>query len=234
MPRIRVAIADDHAVVCEGYRRLLELEHDMDVVATFSTGEAAYRWLSTHAADVLILDISMPGRGGLDTLKRLHYRLPALKIMIFTMHESESLASHALALGAQRFITKTSSPHVLIEAVREIAAPHERTRSDSAPAHDADLSPHERLSPREFDVFLLLAQGVSVDEIASSRMLSKKTVANYQTVIRQKTGCRSPVEILRYAQRLGLTSDLPNLERSMSAAATTTTADAITQSRKGA
>ncbi len=211
MPLIQIVIADDHAVVCEGYRRLVELEEDMEVVATFATGEAAYQWLVAHDADVLILDISMPGRGGLDTLKRLHYRLPDLKILIFTMHESESLAAHALQLGAQRYITKTSSPHVLIKAIREVVSPRKRARPPSSSTKDAATLPHLLLSPREFDVFILLAQGVPLDEIASTRLLSKKTVSNYQTVIRQKTGCKSPVEILRYAQRFGLTTDLPNL-----------------------
>ena len=195
-------MADDHAVVCEGYRRLLELQPDMEVVGMFPSGEAAYQWLTHHDTDVLILDISMPGRGGLDTLKRLHYRLPELKVMIFTMHESRSLEEHALRLGASRYINKASSPEKLVEAVREVAT---GPRTPIVPVAsqdvaDSDSLPHELLSPREFDVFMLLARGESVDAIALSHALSKKTIANYQTMIRQKTGCKNQLEIHRYAK----------------------------------
>jgi DNA-binding NarL/FixJ family response regulator len=196
----RVAIADDHAVVCEGYRRLLELEDDMRVVATFSTGEAAYQWLITHDADVLVLDISMPGRGGLDTLRRLHYRLPALRIMVFTMHEGESIVAQALQLGALRVVTKTSAPRVLINAVRAVAAlPVGLVNPPDSSKKEMAAAPHVLLSPREFDVFLMLAEGYSVDEIADNCTLSRKTIANYQTNIRQKTGCRGSIDIHRYA-----------------------------------
>jgi DNA-binding NarL/FixJ family response regulator len=202
---IRIAIADDHAVVCEGYRRLIELEDDMRVVATFPTGERAYQWLTHHDADVLILDIAMPGRGGLDTLKRLRCRCPDLQIMIFTMHESESLQAHAAHLGAARFISKCSPPEVLVESVREVArADRSKTvELDDESAYDAE-SPQSLFSPREFDIFILLAEGVPVEEIAERRELSIKTVWNYQTSIRHKTGCRNPIEIHRYAQRFKL------------------------------
>ena len=200
MRPIRVVIADDHAVVCEGYKRLLELEPDMHVVATFPTGEAAYQWLIVNAADVLVLDISMPGRGGLDTLKRLRYRLPELRIMVFTMHEGESLIAQALQLGALRVVTKTSEPQALVDAVRDVAALPCRVLAKATDAsHDAASAPHTLLSPREFDVFLLLAEGHSVDAIATTRTLSRKTIANYQTMIRQKTGCRGSLDIHRYA-----------------------------------
>jgi DNA-binding NarL/FixJ family response regulator len=199
MTPIRVAIADDHAVVCEGYKRLLELEADMQVVATFATGEAAYLWLLDNEADVLILDIAMPGRGGLDTLKRLRSRLPKLRVMIFTMYEGEGLTAQAKQLGALRVITKTSSPKVLIKAVRDVASlpPHAVARLEAA--HESASAPHEQFSPREFDVFLLLAEGNSVESIATTRALSRKTIANYQTTIRQKTGCRGSLDIHRYA-----------------------------------
>jgi DNA-binding NarL/FixJ family response regulator len=208
---IRIAIADDHAVVCEGYRRLIELEDDMRVVATFSTGETAYQWLTRHDADVLILDIAMPGRGGLDTLKRLRYRCPGLQIMVFSMHESDSLQAHTARLGAARFISKCSPPDVLVRSVRDVAHADRSRTVEAANEAVADAeSPHALFSPREFDIFILLAEGVPVEEIAERRELSIKTVWNYQTSIRNKTGCRNPIEIHRYAQRFGLLSANPD------------------------
>ncbi len=119
---LRIAIADDHAVVRSGYRRLLELDQAVEVVAEFADGESAYRWLSGHAADILILDLSMPGRGGLATLQRLRHRVPGLRVLVFTMHDSPSLAAQALRLGASGYITKSSPPESLIDAIRTIDA----------------------------------------------------------------------------------------------------------------
>src|SRR6185312_1185536 len=104
---LRIAIADDHAVVRTGYRRLLELDGRMRVVAEFGDGESAYQWLCANDADVLILDLTMPGRGGLATLQRLRQRLPALRVLVFTMHESAELAEQTLRVGAAGFITKS-------------------------------------------------------------------------------------------------------------------------------
>ncbi len=210
---LEIAIADDHAVVRAGYRRLLELDDAFDVVAEFGDGESAYRWLTEHHADLLILDLSMPGRGGLATLQRLRSRLPRLRVMIFTMHDSPALAAQALRLGACGYVTKSSPPESLLEAIHEIRAggrPVSRDVADAMRSQGAAAPPpHARLSPREFDVFLLLAEGASIEDIAASRCLSGKTVANYQTSIRHKTGCNSALEMYRYAQTCGLFAQIP-------------------------
>jgi DNA-binding NarL/FixJ family response regulator len=203
--RLRVAIADDHAVVRTGYRRLLELDARMQVVAEFGDGESAYRWLCSHAADVLILDLSMPGRGGLATLHRLRRRMPDLRVLIFTMHEGADLAAQALRAGAAGYITKSSAPESLVDAVHAVVAGEQpvapeveralvRSNRDAAPA------PHRSLTPREFEIFLMLARGETVEHIAATRWLSAKTIANYQTAIRQKTGLGSSLEMYRYAE----------------------------------
>jgi len=200
---LRIAIADDHAVVRTGYRRLLELDGRMRVVAEFGDGERAYQWLCANEADVLILDLTMPGRGGLATLQRLGQRLPALRVLVFTMHESADLAEQTLRIGAAGFITKSSAPESLVVAVHEIAAGGRPVSPDvaSALAGTPDASaPHAALSPREFEIFLLLARGDSVEAIATARCLSAKTIANYQTSIRQKTGLGSSLEMYRYAE----------------------------------
>jgi DNA-binding NarL/FixJ family response regulator len=204
---LRIAIADDHAVVRAGYRRLLELDARVQVVAEFGDGESAYRWLATHAADVLILDLSMPGQGGLATLQRLRRRVPGLRILIFTMHESAELAAQTLRAGAAGFITKSSAPESLVDAVHAVIAGEQPVSPDVAralAAPDRTGAPHEALSPREFEIFLLIAKGETVDAIAAARWLSVKTVANYQTAIRQKTGLGSALEMYRYAEAHGL------------------------------
>jgi DNA-binding NarL/FixJ family response regulator len=212
-PRLRVAIADDHAVVRTGYRRLLELDERMQVVAEFGDGESAYRWLCSHAADVLILDLSMPGRGGLATLHRLRRRVPDLRVLVFTMHESADLAAEALRAGAAGYITKSSAPESLVDAVHAVVAGEQPVAPEVARAIRSDrraTAPHRSLTPREFEIFLMLARGDTVEHIAATRWLSAKTIANYQTAIRQKTGLGSSLEMYRYAEAHGLlpTSDL--------------------------
>ena len=210
-PALRVVLADDHAVVRAGYRRLLELEPGLRVVAEFADGESAYLWLSEHPADVLILDLSMPGQGGLATLQRLHQRVPRLRVLIFTMHDSPVLAAQLLKAGASGYLTKSSPPESLIDAVHQVAAGEQVLSVGIAQAMrkgESDL-PHQQLSPREFDVFLLLAQGIAVEQIASQRCLSVKTAANYQTIVRHKLGLNSALEMYRYAQTCGLLAQVP-------------------------
>jgi DNA-binding NarL/FixJ family response regulator len=203
---LRIAIADDHAVVRAGYRRLLELDERMRIVAEFCDGESAYRWFSSNAADVLILDLTMPGHGGLATLQRLRQRAPALRVLIFTMHESAELAAQALRIGAAGYITKSSPPESLVAAVRDVAAGGQPVSPDVARAlpNASRDDARDALSSREFEIFLMLARGDSVEDIATSRCLSAKTIANYQTSIRQKTGLGSSLEMYRYAEAHGL------------------------------
>lgn len=213
MNPLRIAIADDHAVVRTGYRRLLELEPDIAVVAEFEDGDSACEWLFAHAADILILDLSMPGRGGMETLQRLRARVPQLHILIFTMHESAALAAQALRLGASGFLTKSSPPERLIEAVRRVAA----GQREISATLDQDMRtatrqlplPHLSLSPRELDIFLMLAQGLGVEAIAEHRRMGVKTTANYQTAIRKKTGLANALDMHRYAIAHGLLQKPP-------------------------
>ncbi|MCP3023917.1 response regulator [Cupriavidus basilensis] len=206
---IRVALADDHAVVRTGYRRLLELETGIEVVAEFGDTDVAYGWLTQHEAEVLILDLSMPGRGGLETLQRLGSRLPGLRVLVFSMHDSPALVAQALKAGARGYLTKSSPPEALVDAV-QLVMRGERPLSDDvreALGHiggQREEVPHLGLSPREFDVFRLLAKGRQVDEIAGQLFLSIKTVANYQTMLRKKMGLGNALEMHRYARQHGL------------------------------
>ncbi|PZQ11677.1 MAG: DNA-binding response regulator [Rhodanobacter denitrificans] len=213
MSALRIAIADDHAVVRTGYRRLLELEDGIEVVAEFGDGDSACEWLTAHPADILILDLSMPGRAGMETLQRLRARAPHLQVLVFTMHESPALAAQAMRLGARGYLTKNSPPEALVGAVRDIAA-GERSLSESLEEeirHKSRRVPlaHLALSARELDIFLLLARGLSVEEIAAQGRMSFKTAANYQTSIRKKTGLGSSLDMHRYAIAHGLLPDGP-------------------------
>lgn len=206
---VRVAIADDHAVVRTGYRRLLELEDGIEVVAEFADADEAYGWLIRHPADVLILDLSMPGRGGLEILQRLAARVPALRVVVFSMHDSPALVAQALRAGACGYLTKSSPPDAMVDAVRQAMAGGQPLSADVAGALELlgvrrGGVLHLALSPREFDVFLLLAQGQPVDDIATQLYLSAKTVANYQTMLRKKMGLSNALEMHRYAVQHGL------------------------------
>ena len=199
--RLRVVLADDHAVVRTGYRRLLELEDDMEVVADFADSDAACAWFASHDADVLVLDLSMPGRGGLETLARVKARRPGLRVLVFSMHDSPAMVDQALRAGADGYLTKSSEPDALIDAVRRAARGEQPLSPDVAAARAAGAqeAAHLSLTPREFAIFRLLAAGRTVEEIAARLFLSTKTVANYQTTIRQKTGLASVLDMYRHA-----------------------------------
>ena len=218
MPAIRVMLVDDHAVVRAGYRRLLEMESDLFVVAECADADAAYDALQRQPVsagplvDVVVLDLSMPGRSGLDLLRRLTLRWPSLRVLVFTMHDSAAMVSQCLRAGAAGFVTKSSQPEELVLAVRQVMGQGIVLSDDIAAAaravlEDVERPPHANLSPREFDVLRYLVDGLAVDEIAERLTLSTKTVANYQTMIRQKLGVANAVEMLRYVREHRLFAD---------------------------
>jgi DNA-binding NarL/FixJ family response regulator len=204
--RLRVMLVDDHAVVRTGYRRLLEDEPDLLVVAEHGDADAAYAALigqTEAAADVMVLDLSMPGRSGLDLLRRARMRWPALRVLVFSMHDSPVMVAQALKAGAAGFITKSSEPAVLVNALRRVGCGETGVLSlDLAQSLDsaAALPPHRALSGREFDVLRGIVEGLTLDQIAARLHLSSKTVSNYQTQIRQRLGVATAVELLHYAR----------------------------------
>ena len=207
-PPLRVVLVDDHAVVRAGYRRLLEDEGDMLIVAEHGDAESAYTWLGRHAAagaaaDVLVLDLSMPGRSSLDMLRRISLRWPTLRVLVFSMHDNPAMVAQATQAGAAGYITKSSEPELLVRALRRVAAGEIGVVSPDitgAAASPAAEPPHRSLSPREFDVLRGLVEGLTLDAIAERMSLSPKTVSNYQTLIRQRLGVNTAMELLRYAQ----------------------------------
>lgn len=197
-------LADDHAVVREGYRRLLELEPGVLVVGECADGEAVRAAIERGVAvDVLVLDLSMPGCGGLAVLRRARDAWPQVQVLVFTMHDSPTMVAQALQDGAAGFITKNSAPHELVDAVRRVAAGERPVLSLDVAGVAIGNAARAPLAPREFEVLQLLAQGCSVDEVGRRIHLSAKTVSNYQTAIRQKLGVSNGIELLHEAKRRG-------------------------------
>ena len=206
---ISVVLADDHAVVRSGLRRLLENNEGIEVIAEAESGEQAYQKYGEHSPDVLVMDMSMPGMGGLEALRRIITRYPTAKVVIFSMHENAAFASQALSAGARGYVGKSGAADDLVSAVREVANGKGYLSADVAQKIalqnlSGNDDPLRKLSAREFEIFRLLVDGNSVEAIGDQLNISHKTVANYQTLLKQKLGINSPVEMVRLAIRYGV------------------------------
>ena len=207
---IRVMLVDDHAVVREGYRRLLERCVDMQVVAEADSVTTLLACLATQEADVVVMDIALPGSSGIEGTRKVLGRHPQLAVLISSMYEDAVFPARALAAGALGYVTKASAPEVLLEGIRRVAL---RQRYLSADVADAltqrahAIEPGNALSPREFEILRQLVAGCSLDQIATQLSLSQKTVANYQSSLKQKLGVDSATQLLQAAHRLGLMAD---------------------------
>ena len=203
---IRIVLADDHPVVRSGYLRLLEQTGDIRVVAEASDGDAAYAAFIAHQPDVMVSDLSMPGGGGLDLIRRVLARDALARLLVVSMHDSPLLVRRALEAGARGYLTKASPPETLAEAVRAVQA-GQRFLDASLPASLLLRDPqHENerlstLSGREFEVFRLLAQGQSPNQCAALLKLSPKTVSNLQTAVKDKLGVATSAALAHLAIR---------------------------------
>jgi DNA-binding NarL/FixJ family response regulator len=204
---IKVLLVDDHAVVRAGYKRYLELDTQIEVIGEAENGEQAYELLVALKADVIVMDLSMPGRGGLESIRHILQRYPEQRILVFTMHENPALAAQALRAGAKGYLTKSVSPDLIVDAIHQIMQGGQPIDADLATAikqSELESAPHLQLAPREFEIFRLLANGQSVDEIGQRLHIGLKTVSNYQTTIRQKLGVTTAIELHQYARQHGL------------------------------
>ncbi|MBI1397433.1 MAG: response regulator [Betaproteobacteria bacterium] len=204
-----VLLVDDHAVVLEGYRRLLERTPDIAVIADARNGEEAYRKFVEQRPDVVVMDITLPGIGGIEVARRMLARESDAKILMFSMHEDIVFSSRALQTGARGYVTKSSAPEVLVEAVRLVAAgklyiSHDMAQELAVQMLPGNENPLQALSPREFEVFRLLVAGHAVGEIARMLSLSYKTVANHQWNIRQKLDVSNTAQVVRMAMTHGV------------------------------
>jgi DNA-binding NarL/FixJ family response regulator len=204
--RITVLVVDDHSIVHEGCRLLFE-QAGFDVVGDANAGSDAYALYLRYRPQVVVIDLTMPGMGGSESIRRIRAQNPQARIVVFTMHDDPMIASRALRAGVVGYVTKTSAPQELVEAVRKAARGEVHLSRDVAQSialsqFDVRRDPLEALSTREFDIFRMLAEGRSYTDIGQTLSLSHKSVANYATRIKQKLGARSLADLVR----IGITS----------------------------
>ncbi|MFK8066805.1 MAG: response regulator [Gammaproteobacteria bacterium] len=206
---ITVLLVDDHTVVREGYKNLLENQPDIEVIAEASSGEDACKYFLETDPDIVIMDLSLPGIGGLEAIRRIIAREPEAKVLVFSMHEDAVFVDRALQVGARGYITKSSAAEELVEAVRTVAKGKDHLDPEIAQRlaiqkTRGQNTPFGNLSTREFEIFCLLAEGANVATIAERLSLSYKTVANYSTQIKNKLNVSTAAELARIAIRYGL------------------------------
>ena len=207
--KITIVLVDDHAVVRAGVRRLLEQEPLFDVTGEADSGEKAYQIYGELKPDVMVMDLSMPGMGGLEAIRRILMRYERAKILVLSMHEDLSFANQALKLGAKGYLLKNALGEDLVKSIKEVAEGNVFLSDDIARKMAmqsilGDRDPVHELSAREFEIFRLLAEGLEIDAIALKLNISSKTVSNYQTMIKQKLDINTPVELIRYAIKVGI------------------------------
>ena len=207
---IRIVVADDHAVVRAGVRRILEEHADLSVVAEAGDGDEALAALAAAPVDVIVLDISMPGPGIFDLLRIIGERHPAVRTVVLTMHPEDQYAVRVLRAGAAAYLSKARSPDFLVEAIRKVFAGGvfiSPSVGETLAAHvfgRQERTRHATLSDRELDVLVRIARGESIKAIAIDLGLSSKTVSTYHSRIRQKLQLRADADLIRYAIAQGL------------------------------
>ena len=204
-----IVLVDDHAVVRAGVRRLLEQEPLFEVIGEAESGEKAYQIFGELKPDVMVMDLSMPGMGGLESIRRILMRYEKAKILVLSMHEDLSFANQALKLGAKGYLTKNTLADDLVKSIEtvtqgDVFLSDEIAKKMAMQSIFDNQDPVHELSAREFEIFRLLAEGLDIDAIASTLNISSKTVSNYQTMIKQKLNINTPIELIRYAIKVGV------------------------------
>jgi two-component system, NarL family, invasion response regulator UvrY len=206
---IRILIVDDHAIVREGYRSLLAKHDRLTIVGEASDAASAYRCYKETRPDVVIMDISMPGRGGIDAIEHIREFDAQARVLVFTMHSGAAYALQAFRAGAKGYVTKSSPPDVLVDAVKAVAEGRiaicpEIGQALALGRVQQERSQLEDLSPREFEILRMILDARTTDEIAAAFHVSRKTVANYHYNIKSKLGVTSDIELLYYGLRQGI------------------------------
>jgi len=208
VPMISILLADDHDLVRLSLRQLLEAEEGFSVVAEVATGEEAYTAYFKYKPDVVLLDISMPGEGGLSTMRRLFARDEHAKVLALSMFDDAAIVVRALEQGAKGYLSKGASPEVLMQAVRNVDSgkPYieARLQDKLQERSPGEVNPLQALTGREFEVFSLLAEGLTVNEIAGLLHLSSKTVGAHHTSIMKKLELKNSAQLVRVAITWGL------------------------------
>jgi len=210
---IRIVIADDHTILREGLKQLLLAAGDMQIVGEAVDGNEVMQQVRQSEFDLLLLDLSMPGRSGMELIKLVRAERPRLRILVLSMHGEQQYAVRAIRAGASGYLTKDSASTQLVTAIRKVAAGGafisaevaQQLALDAMPA--AEGPPHASLSDREYQVFRMLVSGKAVGEIAAALNLSVKTVSTHKARLMQKMGMTTQAELIRYALSHHLTDD---------------------------
>jgi len=208
--KIKIILVDDHAVVRAGFRMLLATSESIEVISEASRGEEAIGQYVNLKPDIVVMDLSMPGLGGLETIHRIVQRDGNAKILVFSIYHQRVYVNRALNAGAKGYITKNSAPEILIEAIVTIMQGHNYIEQGLIKINNTIKSQSDyqaiihQFSPREFDVFRMLAQGMSVHKIADELCLGYKTIANYATQIRKKLQIDTLIDLAHIAEDFGL------------------------------
>lgn len=208
--KIHVLIADDHAIVRQGLKQILSETDDLVVTGEADDGAEALQLARQQLWDVFLLDVSMPNRNGIDTLKQLKKEFPRLPVLILSMHPEEQYAVRALKAGAAGYLTKQSAPEQLVTAIRQVAGGKKYVSAAVAQqlvealSDNTDKLPHERITDREYQVLVMIAAGNPLTQIAESLNLGVATVSTYRARLLEKMGLRSTAELIRYGLENGL------------------------------
>jgi len=211
---IRIVIADDHAIVREGLKRIVSGIADMEVVGEAADGTQVMQRVRELDFDIIVQDLSMPGRSGMELIKLVRAEKPKLRILVLSMHQELQYAVRAIKSGASGYLTKESAPAQLEQAIRKIAGGGAYVTAEVAEQlalgamPGSTANPHESLSDREFEVFRMLAAGASVTDIATQLKLSVKTVSTHKANLMHKMGLQNASELVRYAIKHGLADNL--------------------------
>lgn len=206
--KIKIILVDDHAVVRAGFRMLLATSETIEVIGESDRGEDAIQQYQALKPDMLVMDLSMPGIGGLETIRRIMQRDSEALILVFSIHHEQVYVNRALNAGAKGYITKNSAPEILPKAISAVMQGECYVERGLIKINGRLSIPNDyqlivaEFSPREFDVFRMLAQGVTVHKIADQLCLGHKTVANYATLIRKKLQVNSLIQLARIAEDL--------------------------------
>lgn len=209
MNPIRVLLVDDHAVVRTGFKALINSTEGMSVVAEAESGEQACQEFVKAKPDVVVMDLSLPGIGGLEAIRRIKARESDAIILVFSMHDDSAFVDKALQAGAKGYISKKNDPAVMIDALKSVARgdtylDHQLAQSLALQKAHGHQDVFASLTTREFEIFCLLAQGKTAQETASDLAISYKTVANYATQIKSKLRLKTNAELAHLAMKHGV------------------------------
>ena len=207
---IRVLICDDHAIVRQGLRQIIDDQPEMNTVGEAGGYPEVMKQLREHEADLMLLDISMPGKNGIEILKLVKKEFPKVMVLVLSMYPEDQYAVRAIRAGASGYLTKQSAADQLINAIRQVSTGRKYITPELAQAlantlgRDTDAMPHETLSDREYQTLCLIAAGKSLSQIAEELSLSAKTVSVYRSRLLEKMGLKNNAELTHYALKNGL------------------------------